>query len=183
MKSDNRTNNHDSVTASNNEPRRYETLTESEYLTHESELAKTAIARTIDELKESVLKAGDVRLWTHHHPWAAVGIAAATGFSLAAAVRGAGKEDEPDEDEKVTEARNLLLQAAKAPYDDLPRRRRKAKVSNSLLGSFFNLARTAIEASLVAAMRAEGVERAYQSGHAPHADNVHDSRPKPSDIG
>ncbi len=175
MNSDNKTNNHDLVTASNSEPQRYETLTESEYLTHEGELAKTAIARTIDELKASLIKAGDVRLWTHHHPWVAIGVGAATGFSLAAVVRSAGKE-QPDEDEKLAEARNLLLQAAKVPYDDAPPRR-KSKVSDSLLGSLFNLARTAMEASLVTAMRAEGVERAYQSGHAPQTENV---APQPS---
>jgi hypothetical protein len=73
----------------------------------------------------------------------------------------------------VTEARNLLLQAAKVPYDDVSRPGPKATVSNSLLGSLFNLARTAMEASLVSAMRAEGVERAYQSGHRAPADNVH----------
>lgn len=160
MSSANKIKDRDSDITSDNEQPRYETLSESEYLTHEAELAKTAITRTLEDLKAGLAKAGDVRLWTHHHPWVAVGIAAATGFSLAALVKSGGENSEHDE--ASVERRRLLEEAAKAPYDGYTSRR-SAKVSDSLLGSLFNLARTAIEASLLAAIRAEGVERAQKA--------------------
>jgi ElaB/YqjD/DUF883 family membrane-anchored ribosome-binding protein len=161
MNSANRIKDQDSGKTSDNEQQRYETLTEAEYLTHEAELAKTAIARTLEDLKSGVAKAGDVRLWTHHHPWAAVGVAAATGFSLAALMLGGGRRDANQEEEEARR-RHLYEEAAKAPYDDYTSRR-SPKVSDTLLGSLFNLARTALEASLLTAIRTEGVERAQQA--------------------
>jgi hypothetical protein len=115
----------------------------------------------LEDLKSGLAKAGDVRLWTHHHPWAAVGVAAATGFSLAALVLGRGGGENQDDPEPPAR-HSLLEQAAKAPYDDYTSRR-SPKVSETLLGSLFNLARTALEASLLSAIRAEGVERAQQA--------------------
>jgi hypothetical protein len=53
----------------------------------------------------------------------------------------------------------LVREAAKAPYSEPPGNS-KPRSGDSLLGSLFSLARTALEASLVSAIRAEGVARA-----------------------
>jgi hypothetical protein len=173
MSSVNSINTRDSDKTFDDEPQRYEKLTESEFLTHEAELAKTAMARTLDELKSGLVKAGDVRLWTQHHPWVALGVAAATGFSLAALLRGGG-EDRSEPEAVIAARKQLLEEAAKSPYDGHASRPGPT-VSSSLLGSLFNLARTAIEASLLTAIRAEGVERAQ----APYPIQATPPRPEP----
>lgn len=41
------------------------------------------VRATVEQLKPSLKTAADVRLWTQHHPWLSVGVAAAAGFVLA----------------------------------------------------------------------------------------------------
>jgi len=57
-----------------------------------------------------------------------------------------------------------VREAAKAPYNSTVGGT-KPKLGESLLGSLFSLARTALEASLVAAIRSEGIERTQAAVH------------------
>jgi hypothetical protein len=135
-------------------------------LAHEADLAKTAIGNALAELKTNIAKAGDIKLWAHHYPWVTLGVAAATGFTLAT-VAASGGDASATEGEEESRQR-LVREAAAAPYNSAavgP----KPKLGESLLGSLFSLARTALEASLVSAIRADTMERAQanaQTGNA-----------------
>jgi ElaB/YqjD/DUF883 family membrane-anchored ribosome-binding protein len=63
-----------------------EDLSEGELLQHEMETAKAAMVQTLRELQQDLTRAADLQKWTREHPWAAVGVAAATGFATAAAL-------------------------------------------------------------------------------------------------
>ena len=69
-------------------PNSYDNLSEAEFLTHEAELAKTALSNTLAELIGSFAQAGNLKLWAHHYPWVTAGLAVATGFALAAVATG-----------------------------------------------------------------------------------------------
>jgi len=142
-------------------PDNYGHLSEAEFLAQEAELAKTAIGSALAEMKSELAQAADIKLWTQHYPWLAVGAAAATGFTMAAIVQkgSATAAEAPGEAER----QRLLRETAKAPYNtpSVFPTSSKPKLGDSLLGSLFSLARTALEASLVAAIRAEGIERVH----------------------
>ena len=109
----------------------------------------------LNELKSNLAKAGDIKLWAHHYPWMTLGVAAATGFTLATVAT--GKDARPPETAGEEESRQRMVrEAAASPY---PPHGSKPKLGDSLLGSLFSLARTALEASLVSAIRTEGAER------------------------
>lgn len=80
-----------------------EEVSETDFLDHETEAAKAAILRTIENIKGDLRTATDVRLWTQEHPWAAVGVAAAVGFTAAmaaapAVARATDAEEEEEEE-------------------------------------------------------------------------------------
>jgi hypothetical protein len=153
-----------SATRSPAAPNSYGNLSEAEFLAHEAQLAKTAIGNALADMKSELAKAVDIKLWTHHYPWLAVGAAAATGFTMAAVVtKGTASTGTPDLDGEA-ERQQLLHETAKAPYNTHSALggTSRPRLGESLLGSLFSLARTALEASLVSAIRAEGIER----GHA-----------------
>jgi hypothetical protein len=159
MNDDSSNNGSGSATRQPSEHSNYGKLTEAEFLVHEAELAKTAMSTALADLKGNLAKVGDIKLWTHHYPWLAVGVAAASGFTLAAvANKGGAKAGEADDHE--SERQRLVRETAKAPYQANAAGTRP-KVGESILGSLFNLARTALEASLVSAIHDQGVERAY----------------------
>jgi hypothetical protein len=168
MNADSSSNGSDSATPQPNAHSNYSKLTEAEILAHEAELAKSAISNVLAELKTNVAKAGDVKLWAHHYPWVTLGVAAATGFTLATVAAGGGADTSETEGEEATRQR-LVREAAKAPYNSADAGT-KPKLGESLLGSLFSLARTALEASLVSAIRADTIERAQstvQTGSPP----------------
>jgi hypothetical protein len=141
----------DSATTFGTEPKAYENLSEAEFLNHQAELAKTAISASLDELKSALKSAADVKLWAHHHPWVSVGVAAATGFTLASMV---GGSKSPDRSAHNNVGRSTVDRLNQVGAEDT------SSASGSLLSSLFTLARTALEASLVAAIRTEGMNRA-----------------------
>jgi hypothetical protein len=159
----------------------YDNLTEAEFLAHEAELAKTALGNTLGEIKADLAKAGNFKLWAHHYPWLTVGLAAATGFTLAAVAAGGGVGAERRGDEDASgangsgredplrageeaERQRLLHETARAPYNTGGKS--KQKLGDSLLGSLFSLARTALEASLVSAIREQGIQSQNQTNPA-----------------
>jgi ElaB/YqjD/DUF883 family membrane-anchored ribosome-binding protein len=144
-----RSNGNDSDTRYRNAQNKYDNLTEAEFLAHEADLAKTAMSTAFGELKANLARAADIKLWAHHYPWLTVGVAAASGFTLAGVVRGGGQsEDNGPAADRHHEW--LLREEAKAPLNG---DQAKSKVGESLLGSLFSLARTALEASLVSSIR------------------------------
>jgi hypothetical protein len=158
MNADSNSNESASATPQPNGHSNYSKLTEAEFLAHEADLAKTAIGNALAELKANLAKAGDVKLWAHHYPWVTLGVAAATGFTLAAvAARGSADASETEGEEESRQ--RLVREAAAAPYSSAAGST-KPKLGESLLGSLFSLARTALEASLVSAIRADTLDRA-----------------------
>jgi hypothetical protein len=151
-----------SAAAPSNGRSSYDNLTEAEFLTHEAELAKTALGNTLDEIKTELAKAGNIKLWAHHYPWMTAGLALATGFTLAAVAKGAdsGKANETIPASEEAERQRLLRETAKAPYNSVTGN--TPKLGDSLLGSLFSLARTALEASLVSAIREQGIQAQSQ---------------------
>jgi hypothetical protein len=167
-----------SATAPPSAQTNYDNLTEAEFLAHEAELAKTALGNTLDEIKTELAKAGNIKLWAHHYPWLTAGLAVATGFTLAAVASGGGKTDESGVADEEEERQRLLRETARAPYNTLPGG--KQKLGDSLLGSLFSLARTALEASLVSAIREQGIQaqtQANQVAPSPPATVSHASQP------
>jgi hypothetical protein len=157
-----------SDTARPNERNSYDNLSEAEFLAHEAELAKTALSNTLGEIKADLARAGNIKLWAHHYPWLTAGLAVATGFTLAAVASGGSNSGSSNNgsaegslaaDEEAQRQR-LVRETAKAPYNSLPGN--KPKLGDSLLGSLFSLARTALEASLVSAIREQGIQAQSQ---------------------
>ncbi len=111
------------------------------------------MSSTIDEMKGSLKNAADLTLWTHHHPWMSVGVAAAGGFTLASMFKGT-TSDGLKSMMGGSAAVNANSESSVAAAEN--------GQTKSLMGSLFNLARTALEATLVSAIRAEGISRAAQ---------------------
>jgi hypothetical protein len=53
---------------------------EAAFLAQQAAAAKTAIGQTLEEMQKTAKEAADIRWWTQHYPWAAVGTAALLGF-------------------------------------------------------------------------------------------------------
>lgn len=58
-------------------------LTEDEFLERELRATRAALRAELRQMKASLGQAADVRLWTRHHPWTSVGVAATAGFAAA----------------------------------------------------------------------------------------------------
>jgi hypothetical protein len=152
MSDANRSNGSALDTPHRNEPTKFENLTEAEFLAHEAELAKSAISTAFNDLKANLARAADVKLWAHHYPWLTMGVAAASGFTLAGVVK-SGSSTAPDtQSDEESHREWLIREAAKAPYNSAAGEK-KLKLGESVLGSLFSLARTALEASLVSSIR------------------------------
>jgi len=63
--------------------RQYNTTDESVFLRQQAADAKTAMLRTVADIKATAQEAADVRWWTQQYPWYAVGTAAVVGFIAA----------------------------------------------------------------------------------------------------
>lgn len=66
--------------------RKYNTKNEGLFLQQQAADAKIAMQRTVAEMKVTAKEAADVRWWTQHYPWYAVGAAAVVGFVTAISV-------------------------------------------------------------------------------------------------
>jgi hypothetical protein len=117
---------------------------ESAFLTRESELTRVALARTLEELKASLRTSADLRVWTRRHPWAALGVAAAAGFSAATlvAARRDNNPSAPDENGNQSD-------------EEPPVRRTRANhaskpLAATIFSSLFDLAKVALQSSIAA---------------------------------
>src|SRR5690242_10176945 len=64
--------------------RRYNTDDERVFLTQQAADAKTAIQHTVADMQATAKEAANIRWWTQHYPWYAVGAATVLGFVAAA---------------------------------------------------------------------------------------------------
>ena len=118
----------------------FENLTEAEFLAHEAELAKSAISIAMNELKANLWRGADVKLWAHHYPWLTLGVAAASGFTLAGIVKSGRSAAADNQGDEEAHREWLIREAAKAPYNSDPAEEKKPKLGESVLGSLFSLA-------------------------------------------
>src|SRR5262249_31450494 len=66
--------------------RQYNTTDEGMIPRQQAADAKAAVLRTVADIKATAQGAADVRWWTQHYPWYAVGTAAVVGFITATQV-------------------------------------------------------------------------------------------------
>jgi hypothetical protein len=118
---------------------------EQQFLENEGADAKAGLTQALDDLKVDLLHGADVRVWARNHPWATVGVAAAAGFALAAALT-------PRRDETMRDRMNHLAERVKmlAPEDAEPR---KAGLGSALIGRLFDLAKVAAGNAIMMAIR------------------------------
>ena len=57
------------------------------FLTQQAADAQTAIHQTLTEMQATAREAANVRWWTQHYPWSAVGAAAVLGYVVTTAVQ------------------------------------------------------------------------------------------------
>ena len=107
-------------------------LSEAEYLEREANQAKAAIDKTMEELKQSLSTAADLRLWAEHHPWLVVGVAAAAGFTAGSAIASIGSAP------------------AAPPPQPASQPRKGSAMWSSLMSPLFELAKIAIQSSVAA---------------------------------
>jgi hypothetical protein len=78
-------------------------LSETEYLAREADQARAAITATMDQMRDSLKEAADVRAWARRYPWATLGAAAAAGFVAAKAVLPKRSRSHDDEEPALLE--------------------------------------------------------------------------------
>jgi hypothetical protein len=81
MNNNNLSNKPPSAIVSRSKPQTYKN--EAEFLAQQAATAKIAIRQTLAEMQKTAKEATDLRWWTRHYPWAAVGTATLLGFFVA----------------------------------------------------------------------------------------------------
>ena len=80
------------------------------FLTQQAADAKTAMQRTVADIKATAQEAADVRWWTQQYPWYAVGAAAIVGFAAATQLlTPANQQAQPAPAQAQTAARPTLM--------------------------------------------------------------------------
>jgi hypothetical protein len=87
------------------ESRRRRARNGEDLLAVEAEEAREAMAQTIREMRDTLVKLADVRLTTRQHPWLMTGLAASLGIVVGAALaeRSASRQSESNEAEPARE--------------------------------------------------------------------------------
>jgi len=126
--------------------RHYDTHDEREFLTQQAADAKTAMQRTVADMQATAKEVADVRWWTQHYPWYAVGAAAVLGFVAASTA--------------------LAPADHRAPSAPPPAASQAARPSWT--ASLFEMARSALMSAIMGALQSQG----QQSGQTqpPPAD-------------
>src|SRR5207248_11564041 len=88
----------------------YKTTDKGTFLTQQAADAKTAMRRTVADIKATAQEAADVRWWTQQYPWYAVGAAAIVGFAAATQLlTPANQQAQPAPAQAQTAARPTLM--------------------------------------------------------------------------
>ncbi|MDZ4819253.1 MAG: hypothetical protein SGJ20_09800 [Planctomycetota bacterium] len=132
-------------------PQRYENLTEVEFLAHQAELAKSAIANSSTQFKEAIKSATDLKAWAHYHPWLSVGVAGAVGFSLAAALK--GKKPMP-----AASVNGSAATKGETSANGAAATAARAGMATPLLAGIFRLAGTVLETTVLTALRTDAFQ-------------------------
>lgn len=117
-------------------------LSEAEFLDLQAQQAREAVARTLEELKESLKTASDIKLWAQHHPWLTVGTAAATGFAAGSAVTSMFQHQPETAD------------GADRRYEAFSQQRASPPAWTSLLAPLFDVAKVAVQSAIAAGIGA-----------------------------
>jgi hypothetical protein len=131
---------------------RYNTSDESAFLAQQATDAKTAMQRTLAEMKTSATEVTNIRWWTQQYPWYAVGAAAVLGF--------------------------VAVRKALAPSPPSPPVVAAAPATNaSWLAPLFEMVRTTLMSAIIGAVHTSG-EKTGQTQQA-EADDLHRAPPPP----
>lgn len=114
--------------------RHYNTEDEGRFLAQQAADAKTAIKRTVAEMKDTAMEAANVRWWTQQYPWYAVGAAAVLGF--------------------VTTARALAPPKPSAPQAAPP-----VVAQSSWTSSLFEMLRSTLMSAIIGALHSSGEQK------------------------
>jgi hypothetical protein len=131
-------------------------LSEADYLAREVSDAKAALLNTIGELRNGMASSADLRAWARRYPWAAVGAASVAGFAAGTAVTPAPGQSLQ---EKLQENLSRFQTNGEPQPLESPRPVREASatstgaVSDKLISSIFDLAKTVIQTVILAAVR------------------------------
>jgi ElaB/YqjD/DUF883 family membrane-anchored ribosome-binding protein len=132
-----------SAAMSGSKPPKSELQSEAEFLAVQAADAHAAIQQTLDDLRESLKTAADVRLWTRQHPWASVATAAAVGFAAANAITASWHTAVEPEEEPPP----------RPTPPPSPTRAPSPSVANRIAGFLFDLAKETLTAFAATAMR------------------------------
>jgi hypothetical protein len=119
-------------------------LSEQELLAQAAREARIAMTCAWEDAKAGLGEAADLRLWTQQHPWVTLGVAAAAGFTAATGL--------------VPSAR-AQSSAAEGTNGTAPAKAEKAEAAasaeppSSLAAMLFDLAKVAVQTTLMAAIR------------------------------
>jgi hypothetical protein len=120
-------------------------VSEAALLAREKADAKAALRQTLVDLKQSLRTSVDVRLWTKEHPWIAVGMAAAAGFTAATVVVPAPGEKFID---KLSRAAERIEGQPEPPPAAKPDAR--TSLAAIAIASLFDLAKVTVEKAIAA---------------------------------
>ncbi len=124
---------------------------ETEFLAREVADAKAALVDTVVEIKSSAIESMDLRAWARQYPWAALGVAAVTGFAAATMLskKPPAADNQPDSSPAPNPAASPPPPQAAGIYPTSATSGLKAMI----IGALFGLAKLVIENLLVAAIR------------------------------
>jgi ElaB/YqjD/DUF883 family membrane-anchored ribosome-binding protein len=144
-------------------------LDEADFLKQESAEAKQAMAHTVQELKDSLRTAADLKLWTRQHPWAAVGVAAVAGFAVANAVT-------PSKHEHAPPPPWMAYGNGQAAPAGAPHAAKSYGALNSLLAPLFDMAKVALQSTIASAIGGAMQQQANEAETPPQPQDVsHDT--------
>jgi hypothetical protein len=140
-----------------------DSMSETEYLAREVAEAKTALKRSVADLKSNAKSSLDLSAWARAYPWPAIGAAAATGFALAAMFASRGKAPNLPTNEVSDAAGSPATTATEGQAKPEPRRSMFASLSPAI----FDLAKLIIETVVMSAIRsAQAPPKPEERSHA-----------------
>jgi hypothetical protein len=116
--------------------------------------AKAALQNAVGDLRNGLASSADLRAWVRRYPWAAVGAAAVTGFAAATAITPAPGESLQEKLSKIG-ANGDLHAKESAPVSIKSAAGTNSVLSDKLLSSFVDLAKTAVQTVILATLRSE----------------------------
>ena len=133
-------------------------LSESQFLDKQVEDAKLAMAHTWADLKHSLSRNADVRLWTKQYPWIATGTAVVAGLAAGYALTPRDRDEAQEMWEK------FKAKLASAPKETAAQAGAAAQPQPSILGSILREA-IKLAGPLVASLVAANVAGEEVSSH------------------